>query len=452
MLNRDLIALERAVYRAAREQLSSDNQTEQPDADVRSRDRDAASVIGPIIDDPAFYHLVPERFIDQTGRIADDAYQEVLRAAINDLYYFGPLEDLLYDESLSEIMVNGPESVWVERSGRLMLTDVCFEDDDHVKFTIDRIAAGMNRRCDEASPLCDCTIVRPGTPFNGSRVNAVLKGVAVDHHLINIRKFRKDALTPEALMANGSFDGRMLEIMRAIVQGRMSTIVAGGTGSGKTTLLNAISLYIPPEERIITIEDTPELRLNQPHVARMETRDANVEGKGRIDYRDLVTNALRQRPDRIVVGECRGPEAFDMLQAMNSGHDGSLTTTHANNPRAALDRLQNLVQMSRAGANMPPDAIMKIITEAVDFVVEIKRLPDGSRRVNNICEVCGMQGNVPTVGSIMKFQKTGVDSGGRIKGEFRPTGSRIVSEDHKERFYSNGVEIKPSWFDNGGLW
>lgn len=336
MLNRDLIALERAVYRAAREQLSSDNQTEQPDADVRSRDRDAASVIGPIIDDPAFYHLVPERFIDQTGRIADDAYQEVLRAAINDLYYFGPLEDLLYDESLSEIMVNGPESVWVERSGRLMLTDVCFEDDDHVKFTIDRIAAGMNRRCDEASPLCDCTIVRPGTPFNGSRVNAVLKGVAVDHHLINIRKFRKDALTPEALMANGSFDGRMLEIMRAIVQGRMSTIVAGGTGSGKTTLLNAISLYIPPEERIITIEDTPELCLNQPHVARMETRDANVEGKGRIDYRDLVTNALRQRPDRIIVGECRDAAAFDMLQAMTTGHDGSLTTIHADQlPRGA---------------------------------------------------------------------------------------------------------------------
>ena len=230
MLNSDLIALERAVYRAAREQLSSDNQTEQPDGDAARRDRDAAAVIGPIIDDPAFYHLVPERFIDQTGRIADDAYQEVLRAAINDLYYFGPLEDLLYDESLSEIMVNGPDSVWIERSGRLMLTDVHFEDDDHVKFTIDRIAAGMNRRCDEASPLCDCTIVRPGTPFNGSRVNAVLKGVAVDHHLINIRKFRKDALTPEALMANGSFDGRMLEIMRAIVQGRMSTIVAGGTG------------------------------------------------------------------------------------------------------------------------------------------------------------------------------------------------------------------------------
>ena len=384
MLNRDLIALERAVYRAAREQLSSDNQTEQPDADVRSRDRDAASVIGPIIDDPAFYHLVPERFIDQTGRIADDAYQEVLRAAINDLYYFGPLEDLLYDESLSEIMVNGPESVWVERSGRLMLTDVCFEDDDHVKFTIDRIAAGMNRRCDEASPLCDCTIVRPGTPFNGSRVNAVLKGVAVDHHLINIRKFRKDALTPEALMANGSFDGRMLEIMRAIVQGRMSTIVAGGTGSGKTTLLNAISLYIPPEERIITIEDTPELRLNQPHVARMETRDANVEGKGRIDYRDLVTNALRQRPDRIIVGECRGAEAVDMLTAMNTGHDGSLTTLHANSPRDVLSRV---VTMVRYGVDLPVDVIEANAASAFDVVVQTSRALSGRRCVTHVSEL-----------------------------------------------------------------
>ena len=280
MLSRDLLPLERAVYRAAREQLSSDNQAEQTGIDAEQRDRAAAAVIGPIIDDPALYRLMPERHSDQSGRIYDDAYQDVLRAVINDLYYFGPLEDLLYDESLSEIMVNAPDAVWIERDGRLWLTDVCFEDDDHVKFIIDRIAAGMNRRCDEASPLCDCTIVRPGTPFNGSRVNASLKGVAVDHNIITIRKFRKDALTPEALMANGSFDRRMLEIMRAIVEGRMSTIVAGGTGSGKTTLLNAISLYIPHEERIITIEDTPELRLNQPHVIRMETRDANVEGKG----------------------------------------------------------------------------------------------------------------------------------------------------------------------------
>ena len=409
MLNRDLIALERAVYRAAREQLSSDNQTEQPDGDAARRDRDAASVIGPIIDDPAFYHLVPERFIDQTGRIADDAYQEVLRAAINDLYYFGPLEDLLYDESLSEIMVNGPESVWVERSGRLMLTDVCFEDDDHVKFTIDRIAAGMNRRCDEASPLCD----------------------------------RKDALTPEALMANGSFDGRMLEIMRAIVQGRMSTIVAGGTGSGKTTLLNAISLYIPPEERIITIEDTPELRLNQPHVARMETRDANVEGKGRIDYRDLVTNALRQRPDRIIVGECRDAAAFDMLQAMTTGHDGSLTTIHADNCREVPTRLRTLVQQANTG--MSSREILEYISQAIDFIIYTER-SHGVRRVTEIAEVQGMQGDVITIGTIMRFEQTGFSEDGKVLGEFMPTGERITPA-HREKLFARGVYVDDDfWF------
>ena len=413
MLNRDLIALERAVYRAAREQLSSDNQTEQPDADVRSRDRDAASVIGPIIDDPAFYHLVPERFIDQTGRIADDAYQEVLRAAINDLYYFGPLEDLLYDESLSEIMVNGPESVWVERSGRLMLTDVCF----------------------------DCTIVRPGTPFNGSRVNAVLKGVAVDHHLINIRKFRKDALTPEALMANGSFDGRMLEIMRAIVQGRMSTIVAGGTGSGKTTLLNAISLYIPPEERIITIEDTPELRLNQPHVARMETRDANVEGKGRIDYRDLVTNALRQRPDRIIVGECRDAAAFDMLQAMTTGHDGSLTTIHADNCREVPTRLRTLVQQANTG--MSSREILEYISQAIDFIIYTER-SHGVRRVTEIAEVQGMQGDVVTIAPIVRFEHDPNDP--EHSGWFVPTGERFMRR-HIEKMANEGVFVDDDWFN-----
>lgn len=446
MLNRDLIALERAVYRAAREQLSSDNQTEQPDADVRSRDRDAASVIGPIIDDPAFYRLVPERFIDQTGRIADDAYQEVLRAAINDLYYFGPLEDLLYDESLSEIMVNGPESVWVERSGRLMLTDVCFEDDDHVKFTIDRIAAGMNRRCDEASPLCDCTIVRPGTPFNGSRVNAVLKGVAVDHHLINIRKFRKDALTPEALMANGSFDGRMLEIMRAIVQGRMSTIVAGGTGSGKTTLLNAISLYIPPEERIITIEDTPELRLQTPHVERMQTREANTEGEGSVSMRELVALSLRRRPDRIIVGECRGAEAYDMLQAMQTDHPGSMTTVHANDPGNAISRLRTMV--GYADGDLSRDVIVQQIAESLQggLVVHVERMQDGARRVTSIVAIDPLpEGSlvIPRA-ELFVFDVEGVDAYGAVAGEWRACG--VQPQRIKERMRASGVWYDPAWF------
>lgn len=441
MLSRDLLPLERAVYRAAREQLSSDNQAEQAGFDAEQRDRAAAAVVGPIIDDPALYRLIPERHSDAQGRIYDEAYQDVLRATINDLYYFGPLEDLLYDESLSEIMVNAPDAVWIERDGRLYLTDVCFEDDDHVKFIIDRIAAGMNRRCDEASPLCDCTIVRPGTPFNGSRVNASLKGVAVDHNVITIRKFRKDALTPEALMANGSFDRRMLEVMRAIVEGRMSTIVAGGTGSGKTTLLNAISLYIPHEERIITIEDTPELRLNQPHVIRMETRDANVEGKGLITYRDLVTNALRQRPDRIIVGECRDAAAFDMLQAMTTGHDGSLTTIHADNCREVPVRLRTLVQQANTG--MSSREILEYISQAIDFIIYTER-SHGVRRVTEISEVQGMQGDVVTIAPIIRFEHDPNDP--EHSGWFVPTGERFMRR-HIEKMANEGVYVNDDWFN-----
>lgn len=385
----------------------------------------------------------------------EDADEDVKRQAakfvVDDLFQLGPIEELLWDPEVSEIMVNSPDQVMVERRGKITLSDVHFFDEEHVQRTIARIVSSDGRRCDNQSPLCDCMLHRTGAPFDGSRVNAVAFGIA-KHWTLDVRKFRNDALTPESLIANGSMDENMADFLQALVLARMNIVIEGGTGSGKTTLLNALSNFIPDGQRIITVEDTAELNLAKSHVLSLQSRPANNEGKGEITLQQLVINTLRQRPDRIVVGECRGPEAFDMLQAMNSGHDGSLTTTHANNPRAALDRLQNLVQMSRAGANMPPDAIMKIITEAVDFVVEIKRLPDGSRRVNNICEVCGMQGNVPTVGSIMKFQKTGIDSNGRIKGEFRPTGSRIVSEDHKERFYSNGVEIKSSWFDNGGLW
>ena len=299
----------------------------------------------------------------------------------------------------------------------------------------------MNRRCDEASPLCDCTIVRPGTPFNGSRVNASLKGVAVDHNIITIRKFRKDALTPEALMANGSFDRRMLEIMRAIVEGRMSTIVAGGTGSGKTTLLNAISLYIPHAERIITIEDTPELRLNQPHVIRMETRDANVEGKGLITYRDLVTNALRQRPDRIIVGECRDAAAFDMLQAMTTGHDGSLTTIHADNCREVPVRLRTLVQQANTG--MSSREILEYISQAIDFIIYTER-SHGVRRVTEIAEVQGMQGDVVTIAPIVRFEHDPNDP--EHSGWFVPTGERFMRR-HIEKMSNEGVYVNDDWFN-----
>lgn len=382
---------------------------------------------------------------------SEEVQQQAATFVVDDLFQLGPIEELLRDPEVSEILVNSPDQVMVERRGKIVPSGVHFFDEEHVQRTIARIVNSDGRRCDNQSPLCDCMLHRAGAAFDGSRVNAVAFGIA-KHWTLDVRKFRNDALTPDALIANGSMDENMADFLEALVHARMNIVIVGGTGSGKTTLLNALSNYIPDDQRIITVEDTAELNLAKSHVVSLQSRPANNEGKGEITLQQLVINTLRQRPDRIVVGECRGPEAFDMLQAMNSGHDGSLTTTHANNPRAALDRLQNLVQMSRAGANMPPDAIMKIITEAVDFIVEIKRLPDGSRRVNNICEVCGLQGSVPTIGSIMKFQKTGVDDAGRIKGEFCPTGSRIVSGDHKERFYANGVEIKNSWFDNGGLW
>lgn len=287
----------------------------------------------------------------------EDADEDVKRQAakfvVDDLFQLGPIEELLWDPEVSEIMVNSPDQVMVERRGKITLSDVHFFDEEHVQRTIARIVSSDGRRCDNQSPLCDCMLHRTGAPFDGSRVNAVAFGIA-KHWTLDVRKFRNDALTPESLIANGSMDENMADFLQALVLARMNIVIEGGTGSGKTTLLNALSNFIPDGQRIITVEDTAELNLAKSHVLSLQSRPANNEGKGEITLQQLVINTLRQRPDRIVVGECRGPEAFDMLQAMNSGHDGSLTTTHANNPRAALDRLQNLVQMSRAGANMPP--------------------------------------------------------------------------------------------------
>lgn len=286
----------------------------------------------------------------------EDADEDVKRQAakfvVDDLFQLGPIEELLWDPDVSEIMVNSPDQVMVERRGKITLSDVHFFDEEHVQRTIARIVSSDGRRCDNQNPLCDCMLHRTGAPFDGSRVNAVAFGIA-KHWTLDVRKFRNDALTPESLIANGSMDDNMADFLQALVLARMNIVIEGGTGSGKTTLLNALSNYIPDGQRIITVEDTAELNLAKSHVLSLQSRPANNEGKGEITLQQLVINTLRQRPDRIVVGECRGPEAFDMLQAMNSGHDGSLTTTHANNPRAALDRLQNLVQMSRAGANMP---------------------------------------------------------------------------------------------------
>ena len=392
----------------------------------------------------------PDMFGEDDQTVAD-----VAKAVADDLYLLGPIEDLLADEDVSEIMVNAPDDVRVEVKGRIQRTDYHFRSDDHVMRTIQRIADADNRRCDKTNPMCDCTLHRKGQYFDGSRVNAVAMPIAVDHPLLDIRKFSKDKLTCEDLIAGGTMDERMREFLEAVVVARMNIIVMGGTGSGKTTLLNALSNFIPDDQRIITVEDTAELSLQKSHVVRMETRQPNIEGKGAISMRQIIINTLRQRPDRIVVGECRGPEAFDMLQAMGTGHDGSLTTIHANDCRSAISRLQMMIQMSEAGESMPQSAIMQIITGAVDFIVNIRRFPDGSRKIAEICEVQGMQDDghgraVPTLSPTIKFVPEGYDAEGRIVGSFQPTGERIAPG-HMQRFATNGVQIDDGWFQAWAL-
>ena len=377
--------------------------------------------------------------------LSPDEAEQAARSVADDLFLLGPIEPLLADPEVTEIMVNGPDDVYIEQRGKISKSEVRFRDDEHIMRVIQRIAADDNRRCDTASPLCDCTLHRPSAPFDGSRVNATSKPISVDHPTLDIRKFRTDKLTMASLMEGGTLDERQAEIIESLVRARMNIIIMGGTGSGKTTLLNAVSNYIPDDQRIITVEDTAELKLAKSHVLRMEARQANLEGRGAITIRQIIKNTLRQRPDRIVVGEVRGGEAFDLLQAMGTGHDGSLTTLHANNSRAALTRLQMLVQMSDEGANMPPAAIMRIITDAVDFVVNVRRYQDGTRKVAEIAEVQGMQGDVPTLSIISQFVQEGYE-GKRVVGSFQPTGDRFC-QDHKERFANNGVDIDEGWFD-----
>lgn len=383
---------------------------------------------------------------DARPGLADD----IATAVADDLYRLGPLEDLLSAPEVSEIMVNAPDDVRVEVGGKIGRTGYRFRDDAHVMRIIQRICDADNRRCDNTNPMCDCTLHRPGAPFDGSRVNAVAKPIAVDHPLIDIRKFSDDKLGIDELIGLGTLDRRVASFLGALVRARMNIVVMGGTGSGKTTLLNVMSDFIPDDQRIITVEDTAELSLHKSHVLRMEARQANIEGTGEVSIRQIIINNLRQRPDRIIVGECRGAEAFDLLQAMGTGHDGSLTTIHANDARGALSRLQMMVQMSAAGAQLPQSAIMQVICAAVDFVVCINRFPDGSRKVTEVCEVQGMQEDghgraVATMAPIMRFDVDGYDDSGRILGSFAPTGEH-VSPAHLARFAVNGVDVDPSWF------
>lgn len=347
---------------------------------------------------------------------------------------FGPIEPLLNDDSVSEVMVNGPRQVYVERNGKLEMTDVIFQDDDHVMRVIDRIVSPLGRRIDESSPMVDARLP------DGSRINAVIPPISLVGPVLTIRKFAKDPLTTDDLIRFGTMTSEMVMFLDACVRGRLNIVVSGGTGSGKTTTLNLLSSFIPDDERIVTIENAAELQLRQDHVVTLESRPSNIEGRGEVSIRDLVINSLRMRPERVVVGECRGGEALDMLQAMNTGHDGSMTTAHSNGPRDTLSRLETMVLM--AGAELPIRAIREQIASAVDLIVHQSRMKDGTRKITAVTEVQGMEGDVIVLQDVFSYEQTGMENG-KIVGRLKPTGIRpkFIS-----RFEQHGIYLPPNVF------
>ncbi len=362
--------------------------------------------------------------------------QQISEEVLDEVFGLGPLEPLLQDPTISDILVNGHKQVYVERKGLLEQTNVCFRDDGHLLRIIDKIVSQVGRRVDESNPMVDARL------SDGSRVNAIVPPLAVDGPLLSIRRFGTDKLMPQDLVEKRALTAGMMELLEAAVKARLNIVIAGGTGAGKTTLLNALSVFISPKERIVTIEDAAELQLKQPHLARLETRPANLEGQGAVRQRQLLVNALRMRPDRIVVGEVRGEEALDMLQAMNTGHDGSLTTVHANSPRDAVSRLE--VMVSLANANMQLVSIRQQIASAVQVLVQAARLSDGSRRVVNVTEVTGMEGDMVTLQDIFVFEKRGVSAEGRVLGRFSATGIRPK---FSEKLLAAGIRLSPNLFD-----
>ena len=375
-----------------------------------------------VLEDNPFAVPVSER-----GRIVSDLRDEMLG--------LGPIESLLKDPSITEIMVNGPEKVFIERMGKLQLSGVQFHDDAHVMNIIERILSPIGRHIDESTPLVDARLK------DGSRVNIIIPPLALCGPCITIRKFAQKALSVENLISFGTLDRKMADFIKACIQARINILVSGGTGSGKTTTLNVLSSFIPENERIVTIEDAAELKLQQTHVVTLESRPANIEGSGQITIRDLVKNALRMRPDRIIVGEVRSGEALDMLQAMNTGHDGSLTTAHANTPRDALSRLETMVLM--AGFEMPVRAIREQISSAIELILQQSRLKDGSRKITYITEVQHMEGDVITTQDLFRFEQTGMDADGKLTGHFVSTG---MQPSFMEKFQTNGVELPEDFF------
>ncbi|MBK9924508.1 MAG: CpaF family protein [Anaerolineales bacterium] len=350
--------------------------------------------------------------------LPDDMRRHLFDEIVDEFTGFGPIQPLLDDPDVSEVMVNGPKKVFMEKGGRVTRSGVTFDDDDHVMRIIDRIILPLGRRVDADSPTVDARLP------DGSRVNAVIRPVSIDGPCITIRKFKKDKLQVEDLIKYGSLTKNMGEFLRACVHAHLNIVVSGGTGSGKTTLLNVLSSFIPEHDRIVTIEDAAELQLQQDHVLRLETKVANIDGKGAVTIRDLVRNSLRMRPDRIVVGECRGGETLDMLQAMNTGHDGSLTTLHANSPRDALSRMETMVLMS--GMDLPLKVVRQQISSAIDLIIQQTRLKDGSRKVTAITEVAGMEGETVVLTDVFKFEQTGMSQDGKILGDLKATGIRPI--------------------------
>ena len=396
----------------------------------------------------ALEHASENSLKQEISAIANEALEEMAvvlpkddRAILNQELYdevmgLGPLEPLLKDETVNDILVNGPNRIFVERGGKLELTDITFKDERHLLRIIDKIVSAVGRRVDESNPYCDARLQ------DGSRFNVMVPPVAVDGSLVSIRKFKKEKLGIPDLVRFGAFTDEMALYLQAAVSTRLNVIVSGGTGSGKTTTLNALSSFIDNKERVLTIEDTAELQLQQVHVGRMESRPPNVEGKGAVTQRDCLRNALRMRPDRIIVGETRGEEVIDMLQAMNTGHDGSMTTIHANNARDGISRLENMVAM--AGIEMPLKAVRAQIASAVNLIVQASRLQDGSRRMVSITEITGMEGEVISMQEVFRYERLGVEPNGKIIGRFNATG---VRSHYSDRFRQWGYDLPASIYE-----
>ena len=433
---------------AAKQVAQTEKQSNKVDYDVVYRDvkqRVHSSVIENFntagvtsVDPEAMKKFLLEEISDEKYGVPRGDREPLAQEMYNDILGYGPIQELVDSDDYSEIMVNGPNQIYVEHKGKLKLTDIKFRDEEHLMNTIDRIVSAVGRHIDEASPMVDARLP------DGSRVNVIIPPLSLVGAVLTIRKFGKKPITAKQLVEWGSLSPKMLNFLEACVKGKLNIIVSGGTGSGKTTLLNVLSSYIPSDERIVTIEDSAEVQLHQDHVVTLESRPANIEGKGAITIRDLVVNALRMRPDRIIVGEVRSKETLDMLQAMNTGHDGSLTTTHANSPRDAVSRLETMVMMG--GVELPSKAIRDQIASAIDLIVQQSRLRDGTRKVVSVTEVTGMEGNVVQMQDIFKYEhsgETGVD--GKFIGNFVATG---IIPNALEKIRENGVAVNNDWFTN----